>query len=98
MKTTDLKRLDAFEKQYDTFLPHIQNLSNALDTFKTAYSDYVDLRTFYASEEWMNWHEKASSELKCGVLSQDILYNLITEHNDLLGEMLEMCSKMYKNI
>ena len=35
--------------------------------------------------------------VKCGVLTEDQLFDMIGDHNELLGVLLDLTSKMYKN-
>ncbi|OJG54390.1 hypothetical protein RT43_GL002266 [Enterococcus italicus DSM 15952] len=35
--------------------------------------------------------------VKCGVLTEDQLFDMIGDHSELLGVLLDLTSKMYKN-
>ena len=48
-------------------------------------------------EELVKYMEIEKIPVKCGVLSEDQLYDMIGEHNELLGALLDLTSKMYKN-
>ena len=63
----------------------------------SARDPYIELRNFYGSEKWFEYMEIEKITVKCGVLSEDQLYDMIGEHNELLGALLDLTSKMYKN-
>ncbi|MDE7487814.1 DUF4298 domain-containing protein, partial [Streptococcus agalactiae] len=55
-------------------------------------------REFYGSEDWFRLSEQAENNLKCGVLSEDQLFDFIGEHNELVGQFLDMSSQMYRHL
>lgn len=71
-----LEQLEPLLKQYEACLPKIEELSQ-----------------YYGSVEWFADKEDSDSgrlpgDLKCGVLSEDLVYDLLSE-NDALGRRLE---------
>ena len=76
----------------------IRQLSEALSAFEEVRDSYGKLSDYYGSEEWM--HDYADDEagklprdLKRGVLSEDAVYDLITENRELLVRMLKLVTR-----
>lgn len=77
----------------------IKSLSTSLKVFEDHYSDYLILSHFYSSEEWyqaIEQHDKV--HLKADLLSEDLLYNLIVKHSQLIERFLDLTAKMYKHL
>ncbi|MGT2912015.1 DUF4298 domain-containing protein [Streptococcus cameli] len=98
MTPEEQARVEELEAKYDRFQPVLEQVKSTLAAFQSAYRDYQELRTFYGSEEWYDLREKPHEKVKAGVLSEDQLYDLIVEHNDLLGQFLELANQMYKDM
>ncbi|MHB9781389.1 DUF4298 domain-containing protein [Streptococcus sp. 10F2] len=97
MEASKLKKLQEMEEAYAAFLPHLEAFSRELEQFQEAYQEYAQLREYYGSEDWWSLSEKLSEDYKCGVLSQDRLYNLIQDHDELIADLLELSHRMYRN-
>ena len=91
MNLNDRLKIEEMEEKYDSFKPRI-------DDFQKHYEDYVKLREFYGSEDWFRLSEQTENNLKCGVLSEDQLFDFIGEHNELVGQFLDMSSQMYRHL
>ncbi|MDO4667586.1 MAG: DUF4298 domain-containing protein [Streptococcus sp.] len=97
MNSKDQLRLAELEEKYNTFKPKLDQLAESLEDFKKHYDDYTELRAFYGGEEWFRFTDQPIVENRTPILGEDLLYNFIREHNDLLTEFLELSAKMYKN-
>ena len=80
--------LDASEKA-------IRELSEALSTYEKVQLQYRKLSDYYGSDQWMQDYAddeegKLPRDLKRGVLSEDGVYDLITENRELLVRMLRL--------
>ena len=95
MTTGQEHQLQTMEVALERFQPRIEALQEAVEAFQEHHGDYQALRDFYGSEAWLELHENAGLGEACGVLSQDRLYDLITDHDHLLGDLLELVSIMY---
>lgn len=87
------------EDKYHDMKRLIESLSTSLKAFEDHYSEYLILRHFYSSEEWyqaIEQHDKV--HLKADILSEDLLYNLIVEHSQLIERFLDLTAKMYKHL
>lgn len=80
------------------FFPKLEELIISFAQVEAAYDDYRALRDFYGSEDWFHFRTQETEGLKAGILSEDQLYELICEHNDLLGRLLRFSSTMYRHL
>ena len=97
MDNKDIELIQQMENKYDNFMPVLTDLIDSVEKFNSIYNNYIELRNFYGSEKWFEYMEIEKIPVKCGVLSEDQLYDMIGEHNELLGALLDLTSKMYKN-
>ena len=97
MDNKDIELIQQMENKYDNFMPALTNLIDSVEKFNSIYNNYIELNNFYGSEKWFEYMEIEKIPVKCGVLSEDQLYDMIGEHNELLGALLEKKKKMYKN-
>ena len=86
MKRTD--RIIAMEKKYDKAIQAAADLEKALENFKAAIPEIEELIAYYESELWREDYAadrdgKLPLNLKRGVLSQDGIYNLLTDYQRL---------------
>lgn len=98
MTPEEKKLVQELEAKYDAFKPKLDRLQEALADFQASYSDYTQLTGFYGSEDWFRLRDLPANGIKSGILSEDQLYHLISDHNELLGELLKISSQMYKHI
>ena len=90
MDNKDIELIQQMENKYDTFMPVLTNLIDSVEKFNSIYNNYIELRDFYGSEKWFEYMEIEKIPVKCGV-------DMIGDHNELLGVLLDLTSKMYKN-
>lgn len=98
MTENDKQLIETMEAKYDAFNPKLEALRKAVEDFQNHYDDYIALKDFYGSDDWHRLYDQPHDDVKCGVLSQDQLFNLVTDHNDLLKNVLELAPSMYKNM
>ena len=70
----------------------VDRLSSAIDQYEAAQKKYFELEEYYCSRQWRKDFEddeagRLPEDLKRGVLSEDAVYDLITEHSDLILRM-----------
>lgn len=95
-KTMDINkelRIAKMEMYLDDSCVAIEALSDALREYEEIQDKYFELVKYYSSQEWMADFEADEAglipaELKRGVLSEDAVYDLITDHHDLMTRML----------
>ena len=90
-----IERIREMENCLDASEKAIRELSEALSVYEEAQTRYRTLSDYYGSELWMKDYEddeagKLPRNLKRGVLSEDAVYDLITENRELLVRMLRL--------
>ena len=90
-----IERIRDMESCLDASEKAIRELSEALSNYEEAQIQYRKLSDYYGSDQWM--HDYADDEagklprdLMRGVLSEDGVYDLITENRELLVRMLRL--------
>ena len=97
-----IERIQQMEEALKLSAEAIKSLSQALDRYEAAQSAYRKLCRYYGSAQWMRDYQadesgKLPSDLKRGVLSQDAVYDLITENRELTSRMLKAAAETVKN-
>ncbi|EHJ57246.1 hypothetical protein HMPREF9318_01153 [Streptococcus urinalis FB127-CNA-2] len=95
------QELQKHEKYFKEVQQNVISLNQAIETFEKSYPSYLDLKSFYTSSEWLEAYETSNSEgsdLSYEILSEDDIFNLIGDVNQLLGHLLQLSSKMYDDL
>ena len=87
-----IARIRKMERNLDRALAAVKRLSTALDKYEDAQVAIAALDQYYGSEEWRRDYEddeagRLPSDLKRGVLSEDGIWNLLTDCKDLKEKM-----------
>ena len=90
-----IKRIREMEACLDASEKAIRQLSEALSAYEEVQPTYRKLGDYYGSDLWMQDYEddeagKLPRDLKRGVLSEDAVYDLLTENRELLVRMLRL--------
>ena len=90
-----IKRIQEMERCLDASEKAIRELSEALSAFEEVQPLYEKLSDYYGSDLWMQDYEddeagKLPQDQKRGVLSEDALYDLITENREVMVRMLKL--------
>lgn len=85
-----ISRIQTMEDKFDKALRAAAALDAALEQFRAISSDMEELIAYYESDLWredFNADEegKLPADLKRGVLSEDGIYNLLTDYQRLKG-------------
>lgn len=93
-----IERIERMEQYLDASAAAIRTLSEALDAYEQTEKGLQKLCDYYGSTRWMKDFEddengKLPKELKRGVLSEDAVYDLITEHHELILRMTRIVTK-----
>ena len=95
-----IERITKNEKRLDKLLKCINNLEKSLNEFKTNKKDLSLLNKYYGSKNWFKDKEEYESnkipKIKAGVLSEDTIWNMNENVEELLKEM-QIIIKKYKN-
>ena len=97
-----IERILHFESLLDRVAPVLKNLGEALDDFEAVQEDVKELSAYYESDEWRDDFEtdeagKLPADLKRGVLSEDGLYDVLSDHYTLTIRLLDTVSSILKN-
>ena len=92
---TQIKRIEAMEGRFDEAVAAVKELSAALDRYEAAQDDIAALKEYYGSKAWKKDYADDESErlpegLKRGVLSEDGLWNLLSEEGELKERLKEI--------
>ena len=97
-KTKQIERIEKMEKLMDESSIAIKEMEKCLNRFSRVQKKIDELADYYFSSDWKKDFEddekgKFSKDLKRGVLSEDGLYNLISDNDDLLKKMERFIKK-----
>lgn len=83
-----VNRIKAMEEKFDRALEAVASLDVALENFKASIPEVKELAAYYESDLWRRDFEADSAgklpcDLKRGILSEDGIYNLLTDYQRL---------------
>ena len=92
-------RIRQMECHLNTALAAVKHLEGALDEWEAAQDAIIALNEYYGSQAW---HQDLADDeagllpkdLKRGVLSQDAIWNLLTDLRDLNTRLREIANKV----
>jgi hypothetical protein len=98
MNMQQIERISKMEFRMDRISAIVMELSAVLDKYAAVQDDIAALSEYYGSDEWKQdfTDDEAGilpSDLKRGVLSEDGLWNLLSDNRELMERMKEMTSK-----
>ena len=87
--TGRIKRVEEMEAILDRGAQAIRNLMTAIEDFNAVLDELSRLESYYRSPLWREDYEadergQLPAELKRGVLSQDAVYDLLEQRDELL--------------
>ncbi len=93
-----IKRIQEMEKLLNECRKVLDNYDKALDDYKSVQEKIEKLEAYYTSKRWMKDYEdyeagKIPKDLPCGVLSEDAVYDLLTENRDMILEMMDLAKE-----
>lgn len=93
-----IKRIQENEERLDRLTVIMRDLENALDNFEESQALLKDLNEYYGSKEWFkdkDAYETGKIErIKAGVLSEDAVWNLITDVIRIKEKIQEISDKI----
>ena len=94
----DVKRITEMEEILDETRQALEVLHEALDRMEELQDDMGQLFAYYGSEVWFEDLERElPPDTKAGVLSEDLVYDAITDARDTAFRMLEIGTDILKN-
>ena len=93
-----IERIEKMEQYLDESEAAIKALSNAMDRYEAIQPSLRKLSDYYGSTRWMKDFEddeagKLPEGLKRGVLSEDAVYDLLTDHHELMLRLSRAVTK-----
>lgn len=93
-----IERIQQMEHCLDHASQAVMNLSAALDQYEAAQEAIRQLNEYYGSDTWKQDFAddeagKIPQDLKRGVLSEDGIWNLLSDVHDLQERMAGICSE-----
>lgn len=90
------------EERFDQLSQAAERLSTALKQYEEMQEALTILDEYYGSDEWKKDFaddEKGllPADLKCGVLSEDGVWNLLSDHHDLITRMQNLVKRGRNN-
>ncbi len=90
------------EEILDRHTEILNEVAKALDALEENQEAYERLKEYYGSQDFMEDFEKSNKgelpkDLKCGVLSEDAIFDLIGDNYQTAIRMLELGTKMVKD-
>lgn len=89
------------EKRLNELTDLFNELNEVLDKLEAKTEDLNKLKEYYISEEYMNDVDISNEtdeydDIECGVLSEDLAYDLLGDSHQTSIRMLEIATKMIK--
>lgn len=96
-----INRIKKMEESSAEVSEAINNLSKALDQYQGVLDKINELDEYYSSDDWRKDYDDDSNgiipqDLKRGVLSEDFLYNLLSDNDSLLNEIKLLIENLKK--
>lgn len=97
-----VERIEKMEERLDEFTGAANALSEALEKYEAALPAWKKLLDYYGGGQWMSDYEadeagKLPKDLKRGVLSEDAVYDLITDNRELVARMAKLVAESLRN-
>lgn len=101
--TKQTERIAAMEQRLDACQDAADKMLDALYIYETAFADLQKLARYYEGRQWMKDFEddengKLPHDLKRGVLSEDAVYDLLSDSREISARMLKIVEKMMGTI
>lgn len=90
-----IERIKFMEEHLDRASQAVKALSDALDLYSEAMESIETIDDYLVSDEWQHDFDASEAgllpkDLKCGVLSEDGIWNVIDTNRELQAQMLEI--------
>ena len=95
-----IERIEKNEIRFDKILLNIKELETALNKFKDNQKDLDLLNMYYGSKDWFKdkklFENNKIKNIKAGVLSEDGVWNMLEDVNNIINEMKLIVNKYRK--
>ena len=90
---TRIERITEMERCLDASRAAVDRLAEAFDAYEAVQKDYIKLSEYYGSAKWNDDYDADAA----GKLSEDAVYDLITDNHELAVRMLKTVVKALEN-
>lgn len=102
-KNKQIERIEKMEKLMDESSQAIKEMEKCLNRFSRSQKKIDELADYYFAKDWLKDFEddekgKFPEDLKRGVLSEDGIYNLLSDNDDLIKKMERFVRKQTADI
>ena len=95
-----IERIKENELRFDNILLNIKELEDALNNFKNNEKDLSSLNKYYGSKNWIKdkelYENNKIKNIKAGVLSEDGVWNMLEDINNIINDMELIVNKYRK--
>ena len=92
-----IERIKNNEEKLDKIIDAVNGINGVLDKFENIQKDIEELNVYYGSKEWFEDKQAHDSgkikNVKAGVLSEDGVWNALTDLRALYERMYEISSR-----
>ena len=93
-----IERITYMEQMLDEATEAVSSLSDALEKYSAVQDKLQELAVYYSSKQWRQDFDddsagKIPQNLKRGVLSEDAVYNLLTDITDLKERLKKLADR-----
>ena len=97
-----IERIKTMEEHLNKAEAAVKALSDALDLYTEAMESIETIDDYLVSDEWQQDFDDSEAgrlpkDLKCGVLSEDGIWNVVDTSRELNCQILEIVSTMLRN-
>ena len=97
-----IERIKLMEQHLDKASAAVRALSDALDLYTEAMESIETIDDYLVSDEWQQDFDDSEAgrlpkDLKCGVLSEDGIWNVVDTNRELQAQMLEIVATHLRN-
>lgn len=96
--TDNITRITEMEIALDECQEVLEEMENSLNRLDEIREKMGELFSYYGSEDWYEDRElELPPDVKAGVLSEDLVYDAITDARDMSIRMMELATDIIKN-
>ena len=93
--------IEQMESYLNSAQEALTNLAHSLDELQKIQPNIAALTAYHGSDEWFQARDLALNnalpkELRHGVLTEDLTYNLLSDHHELAIRMIEIAAESLK--
>ena len=93
------KRIEKMERLLNLASKKTEEFEKSLYEYKSIQKEINELNNYYGSKNWYKdreWLDNSNKNIKAGVLSEDLVYNLLQDNYSLAILMMEIALNIIK--